>query len=86
MYRFHLITNDTAHLYPGHIIHVGGSVDKVTGVLQIRDAFAEPDEEPLESAIHRALLVRQRDARAIGVKDDDGLWPDRLGTLVCWEP
>ncbi len=43
------------------------------GVLQTRDGLAKLDEEPQESAIHRALLVRQRDAGAIGVKDDDGL-------------
>lgn len=86
MIRFDLIDSENASIYPGHIIVVAGDKVRTTGRLA---AKGQPDlcvEEPLESAIHMALLVRQRDALPIGVLDVRGFWPERLGQLVCWNP
>ena len=86
MRTFDLLNAVTSSFYPGHIIIVGGDAVRITGQVAVK---GQPDlgiAEPLESAIHMALLVRQRDALHIGVVDDQGLWPERLGTLAHWNP
>jgi hypothetical protein len=85
MQRFDLVDSRTASAYPGHVIVVGGDYVRTTGELAIRGQ-SQGEAEPLEAAIHHALLVRQRDALPIAVKDDLGLWPSRLGDLVPWTP
>ena len=86
MKGFDLVNNDTAPAYPGHIIVVAGDSLRISGQLVVKGRPGVACEEPLEAAIHLALLVRQRDALPIGVMDEKGLWPERLGQLVRWTP
>jgi hypothetical protein len=86
MHRFDLVDNDTASRYPGHIIIVAGDSVRITGKLAFKGQSELSYEEPLEAAIHMAFLFKQRDALPIAVKDDKGLWPERLGQLVRWKP
>jgi hypothetical protein len=86
MQRFDLVDSQTAPSYPGHVIVVGGDGLRTTGELAIRGQPQQGEAEPLEAAIHHALLVRQRDALPVAVQDDLGLWPSRLGELVPWTP
>ncbi|PDS54969.1 hypothetical protein CO663_32320 [Rhizobium anhuiense] len=86
MYKFDLVPASSVADYPGHIIFVRGDAQRITGVVLVHGQHHSREEQPLESAIHSALLVRQRDARPIGVRDDDGLWPERLGTVRAWSP
>lgn len=86
MQRFDLVDRKTAPAYPGHVIVVAGDNVKTTGELAIRGQPHQGQAGPLEAAIHHALLVKQRDALPIAVKDDLGLWPPRLGELVPWIP
>jgi hypothetical protein len=78
MYRFDLVDNDSASLYPGHIIVIAGDSVRITGRLAIK---GQPDlsyEEPFVSAIRKARLFKQKDALPITAKDDKRLWPERL--------
>ncbi len=84
MRTYHLVIRDDAACYPGHLIQVRGTLEKITGALAIENDRVYMDEMPLESAIHYALLLRQRTARPIGIVDEMGLWPERLGRLVPW--
>ncbi len=86
MRRFDLVDSGTASSYPGHVIIVAGDGVRTTGELAIRGQPHQGEAEPLEAAIHHALLVRQRDALPVAVQDDLGLWPSRLGELVPWTP
>lgn len=86
MHKFDLVDNQTALIYPGHVIIVAGDSERITGELTIKGHAQLGQPESLEAAIHQALLVRQRDALPIAVKDEMGLWPDRLGELVPWNP
>ncbi|WP_081619913.1 hypothetical protein [Rhizobium sp. 2MFCol3.1] len=86
MQKFDLVDNETALSYPGHVIIVAGDKAGITGELALRGQSHPSQAEPLEVAIHQALLVKQRDALPIAVKDDLGLWPARLGELVPWTP
>ena len=86
MQTFDLLDASTASSYPGHIIIVGGDTARIVGQVSIKGQSDIGIVEPLESAIHMALLVRQRDALPIGVVDEKGLWPERLGTVVRWNP
>lgn len=86
MRRFDLVDSQTASAYPGHVIVVAGDEVRTTGELAIRGQPQQGEAEPLETTIHQALLVRQRDALPIAVKDALGLWPPRLGELVPWTP
>jgi hypothetical protein len=86
MQRFDLVDSRTASAYPGHVIVVAGDNVRTTGELAIRGQPHQSEAEPLEAAIHHALLVRQRDALPVAVQDDLGLWPSRLGELVPWTP
>ncbi|WP_283193565.1 hypothetical protein [Rhizobium sp. AN80A] len=86
MQRFDLVDSKTASAYPGHVIIVAGDEAGITGELAVKDQSHPGQAEPLEAAIHQALLVKQRDALPIAVKDDLGLWPARLGELVPWTP
>ncbi|RWY67658.1 hypothetical protein EHI48_30705 [Rhizobium sp. WSM1325] len=86
VYRFDLVSDVSVAKYPGHVICVGGDRDRTTGTLTPYGRVPEPCEQALESAIYRALLFRQRDARPIGVRDNGHLWPSRLGAVVPWEP
>lgn len=86
MQMFDLPDASTSSSYPGHIIIVGGDAVRITAQVAVK---GQPDlgiAEPLESAIHMALLVRQRAGLPIGVVDNEGLWPERLGKLAHWNP
>lgn len=86
MNRFDRITRDSASRYPGHIIVVGGDCVRITARLASMGGQVDiVQDQPLEAVIHLALLVRQRDALPVGVLDEDGLWPARLGELVHWD-
>lgn len=80
------MNHHTVSIYPGNVIIVSGDNVRITGELVIRGLPQHGQPEPLESTIHHALLVRQRDALPIAVKDDMGLWPERLGELIPWRP
>ncbi len=84
MPKFDLVTVENFHLYPGHVIEVRGTTSRITGIIRNCGLQIETPEEPLESSIHRSLLLRQRTALPIAIRDDEGLWPDRLGTLLPW--
>ncbi|EJC70727.1 hypothetical protein Rleg5DRAFT_6547 [Rhizobium leguminosarum bv. viciae WSM1455] len=86
VYRFDLVSEQSAGEYPGHIICVGGDRERITGTLTPYGQVPELSEQALESAIYRALLFRQRDARPIGIRDNGRLWPRRLGAVIPWEP
>ncbi|WP_207909935.1 hypothetical protein [Rhizobium sp. BK251] len=86
MQKFDLVDSRTASAYPGHVIVVAGDDVRTTGKLVIKGQPHQSEAEPLETAIHHALLVRQRDALPIAVQDDLGLWPSRLGHLALWPP
>ncbi|TAX63644.1 hypothetical protein ELI03_36065 [Rhizobium leguminosarum] len=86
VYRFDLVSDQSAAEYPGHIICVSGDRDRTTGTLTPYGQMPESSEQALEAAIYRALLFRQRDARPIGIRDNGRLWPLRLGAVVHWEP
>ncbi len=86
MQKFDLVDNQTVLSYPGHVIIVAGDKAGITGEMALRGQSHPSRAEPLEVAIHQALLVKQRDALPIAVKDDLGLWPARLGELFPWTP
>jgi len=62
MHRFDLVDSKTALAYPGHVIIVAGDKAGITGELAVRGQSHPGQVEPLETAIHQALLVKQRDA------------------------
>ncbi|NLS07961.1 hypothetical protein HGP14_32560 [Rhizobium sp. P32RR-XVIII] len=86
MHKFDLLNDQTAPIYPGHVIIVSGDKVRITGELAVHGQSKCGQPEPLESIIHQALLVRQSDALPIAVKDGRGLWPERLGELISWRP
>ncbi|MGZ2461778.1 hypothetical protein [Rhizobium anhuiense] len=86
MYRFDLVDSDTASLHPGHIIVIALDSVRITGKLAIKGQSDLSYEEPPESTIHMALPFKQKDALAVAVRDDKGLWPERPGQLVHWNP
>lgn len=86
MHKFDFLNDQTLPIYPGHVIIVSGDKVRITGELAVHGQSHRGQPEPLESTIHQAFLVRQRDALPIAVKDDRGLWPERLGELIPWCP
>jgi len=86
MQRFDRVDSQTAQVYPGHLIVVWGDVERIVGEVVPMGHTSRGQTEPLEAAIHNALLIKQRDALPIAVRDDLGLWPPRLGQLVVWDP